>query len=216
MKLLALALLFVLFAQSPPADLSNYTPVMTWHTPKAKPWQGSGLSNSGKCSDAPAGGAGWSGSLVWPVDSRYVRDSRLFANGNTHYAIDIDTPVGSNVYAAAGGLVVWSGFYGGGLGQMIVLAHGGTWQTFYAHLHEIFVQCGAVVSGGQVIALSGGGPAPSAGFYGLSTFPALHFEVRHGGLAGDPLRWLTRNISIVPYAAPVATPEPPQRRFEPQ
>lgn len=176
---------------SPAADLTTYQPSLVWEDqPKAKPWISQDSPDHwGRCSTYPADGWGWSTPLSWPTASRYVRSTRLFGEGG-HYAIDIDTPQKSPVAAAASGLVVWSGYYGGGLGQMVVLAHGGGWQTFYGHLYSIKVSCGQYVAKGSLIGYSGGGKADFPGQFGLSTFPALHFEVRNHGRAGDPLRWL--------------------------
>jgi murein DD-endopeptidase MepM/ murein hydrolase activator NlpD len=56
--------------------------------------------------------------------------------------------------------------------------------TVYGHMDEILVTPGQVVRAGDTIALLGNG--------GQSTGPHLHFEVRLGGLDGQP-------VDPVPY-----------------
>jgi len=86
--------------------------------------------------------------------------------------VDLATKVGTPIRAALGGEVIVSKNSGwnGGYGQYIVIKHANGVQTLYAHLSENYVGVGAVVSQGQVIAVSGN--------TGLSTGPHLHFEVR--------------------------------------
>ncbi len=86
--------------------------------------------------------------------------------------IDIGTPIGTPVMAAAGGTVVVaraSGF-NGGYGKYIVLAHPNGTQTVYGHLSQVNVSVGDGVGQGDVIGLSGN--------TGRSTGAHLHFEVR--------------------------------------
>jgi murein DD-endopeptidase MepM/ murein hydrolase activator NlpD len=65
---------------------------------------------------------------------------------------------------------------------MIEIDHDGAIDTRYAHLSRILVRPGARVEQGQPVALMGS--------TGRSTGSHLHFEVRVGGHAVDPLRYL--------------------------
>ena len=154
------------------------TPLDGGLTPKTVPWRTNYELDTGFCDLTD--GAGWSGSLSWPVGSREVNDGRGF--GPNHRGIDINVAVGTPVYAMESGVVVWAGFNVYGFGNLVVLAHGNTYQTYYGHLSEVFVGCGQTVSRGGLVGTSGQ--------TGLSTWPALHIEVRYGGLAYDPMRWL--------------------------
>jgi murein DD-endopeptidase MepM/ murein hydrolase activator NlpD len=147
-------------------------------TPKTVPWRSRYELDTGYC-DLTDGG-GWTGSLSWPVASRSINDGRGFGSG--HRGIDINTDNGTPVAAMESGVVVWAGFNVYGFGNLVVLAHGNTYQTYYAHLTEVYVGCGQSVARGSIIGTSGQ--------TGLSTWPALHIEVRYGGLAYDPMRWL--------------------------
>ncbi len=146
--------------------------------PKMTPWIGTTDLDTGFCNYVT--GAGWASPINWPVDSRALHPGREF--GGAHGGVDIDSPIGSPVYAAAGGVVVWAGNSVYGAGNLVVLEHGGTFQTYYAHLSEVYVSCGQAVGPGSVIG--------AVGQTGQSTFPHLHFEVRYAGFAYDPMLYL--------------------------
>lgn len=95
-----------------------------------------------------------------------------------HTGIDWAAPVGTPVIAAGGGQVVSAG-YEGPYGNRVLIDHGGGWHSLYAHLSRISVQEGACVATGAQIG--------AVGNTGLTTGPALHFEVRQGDSAVDPL-----------------------------
>ncbi len=112
-----------------------------------------------------------------------------------HAGIDFGAAVGSQVRAAADGVVESSG-EAHGYGQRVVLKHGG-FQTTYNHLSEIRVDNGGRVRQGEIIALSGNS--------GLSTGPHLHFEYRIDGEPVDPMPHMGREIQ---GRAPVASASP--------
>jgi LysM repeat protein len=87
-------------------------------------------------------------------------------------AIDIGTPVGTTLYAAAAGQVIIakSSGWNGGYGKYIVISHGNGTQTLYGHLSQVNVNVGDTVYQGQIIG--------NTGNTGDSTGPHLHFEVR--------------------------------------
>ncbi len=86
--------------------------------------------------------------------------------------IDIGTPIGTPILAAASGeiIVARPAGWNGGYGKYIVISHYNGTQTVYGHLSQLFVSDGEQVVQGQVIGLSGN--------TGNSTGPHLHFEVR--------------------------------------
>ncbi|HEX6387076.1 MAG TPA: peptidoglycan DD-metalloendopeptidase family protein, partial [Anaerolineae bacterium] len=148
--------------------------------PPNNPWIGTiSEFDTGYCGDI-VDGHGWTGSLSWPVNSRSIGDDRHFRPGHT--GIDIDVDVGTPVYAAEAGVVIWNGFSKWGGGIMVTLAHGDTWQSYYAHMSSVATQCGARVARGDLIGYSGQS--------GMASWPHLHFEVRHGGFSYDPATWL--------------------------
>ncbi|KNB51569.1 peptidoglycan DD-metalloendopeptidase family protein [Streptomyces caatingaensis] len=98
---------------------------------------------------------------------------------SVHTGIDFPVSYGTPVMAATDGTVRTQ--YNVAYGNMaIVTAPDGT-ETWYCHLSSTRVRSGQVKAG-DVIAYSGNS--------GNSTGPHLHFEVRPGGSAVDPLPWL--------------------------
>ena len=87
-------------------------------------------------------------------------------------AVDLGTPRGTRVMAAADGVVIVArpSGYNGGYGEYIAIDHPNGTQTVYGHLSKLYVTPGEEVTQGQVIALSGN--------TGDSTGPHLHFEIR--------------------------------------
>lgn len=158
----------------------SVTPAAGALRPPTDPWIGTiSEFDTGYCGEV-VDGYGWSGSLGWPVNSRSIDEDRHFRPGHT--GIDINVEIGAPVYAAATGVVIWSGFSKWGGGMMVVLAHGNSWQSYYAHLSSVTTQCGATVASGDLIGFSGQS--------GMASWPHLHFEVRFGGFSYDPVELL--------------------------
>ena len=70
----------------------------------------------------------------------------------------------------------------------LLFDHGEAWQTLYAHLSKIGVKAGERVLEGSVIGLSGGIKGEESS--GNSEGPHLHYEIRTGGIARDPMPWM--------------------------
>lgn len=119
--------------------------------------------------------------LVWPLlgllgDGFGPRGDRF------HAGLDLIAPAGTAVLAAAPGRVTCAGPRPGGWGNLVTLAHGHGVRTMYAHLSTVAVKVGQWVAGGTVLG--------HVGATGDATGPHLHFEVRVGGAAVDPLHAL--------------------------
>ncbi len=99
-----------------------------------------------------------------------------------HRAVDIGASVGTAIRASDGGFASFVGWTDIGYGYLIVLDHQNGYQTFYAHLSDIYVREGEVVDKNQVIA--------AMGSTGNSTGPHLHFEIRYNGYPNNPLIYL--------------------------
>lgn len=99
--------------------------------------------------------------------------SRLSQGLHDGTAVDMATPIGTKILAAASGVVTLvrdTNKWNGGYGYYLKIKHDNGTETLYAHLSRIDVEVGDEVEQGQVIALSGN--------TGRSTGPHLHFEVR--------------------------------------
>jgi murein DD-endopeptidase MepM/ murein hydrolase activator NlpD len=116
-----------------------------------------------------------------------------------HTGLDFPTPVGTPIYAAAGGIVVTQEFHYQ-YGNMIEIDHGNNLISRYAHTSKVFVKKGDLIKRGQKIA--------EVGTTGRSTGPHLHFEVLVQGVPQDPQKFLNagRNVpaAVVAQTSPVA------------
>src|SRR5690625_1106817 len=94
------------------------------------------------------------GTLSWPVPGYSLGSPygyRTFNGGSFHYGIDIPAPEGTNVYAAASGVVTRSNF-SSSYGHVIYVYHPELdLTTVYAHLDKRLVSLGTNVSKGQDI-----------------------------------------------------------------
>jgi len=110
------------------------------------------------------------------------RVSTMAGMSSNHRGVDWGTPVGTSVVASCGGTVTQAGWLGT-YGYCVFISHPDGKETRYAHLSKVLVSKGQYVSQGQKIALSGN--------TGASTGPHLHFEIRIGGTAVNPLKYLS-------------------------
>jgi peptidoglycan hydrolase-like protein with peptidoglycan-binding domain len=116
--------------------------------------------------------------LVAPI--RAPIGDRFGPRGNTfHPGIDYPAPSGTSVRAAGRGTVVFAGWDSGGYGKLVVVAHPRGVRSMYAHLSRIAVNAGQSVIAGSLVG--------AVGATGFATGPHLHFELRLGGAAIDPL-----------------------------
>lgn len=114
---------------------------------------------------------GGTGTLQRPVRSGVITATMYYSSGRYHGALDYGVPVGTEVYAAAEGVVFAANWSNGGLGNYVCIQHSGGMRTLYGHGNgKFYVKLGDVVKKGQLIMLSGN--------TGNSSGPHLHFEVR--------------------------------------
>lgn len=136
-------------------------------------------------SSAPKGGVK---TLAWPVKGTVTMQygSRVHPTFKTkifNSGIDIRAAAGTPVKAAAPGEVLYQGWLRG-LGQVVIIDHGGELTTVYAHLSATSVREGSDVKTGTVIGRTGN--------TGTDAEFGLHFEVRKNGAAQNPMNYLRR------------------------
>lgn len=101
--------------------------------------------------------------------------------GRPHQGVDLQADRGDAVLAAASGVVVEAGV-ASGYGNLVVIRHGSSYTTHYAHLDRIRVREGDTVRRGDRIG--------TAGDTGVATGVHLHFEIRRDGEPVDPTRYI--------------------------
>ncbi len=133
-----------------------------------------------------AGLAELQGILPWPIAGSVV--AQFGTHVHPRYGtrvrrkgIQISAAEGTPVAAVAGGQVVYVGWLEG-YGNTVVVDHGQSYFTLYAHASQVLVSAGDRVAAGQAIARAGS----TDSLYGSG----LHFEIREGKDARDPARWL--------------------------
>ncbi len=122
--------------------------------------------------------SGWlSSNFGWRIDP-FTR-KRAF-----HEGVDWVAKPGSDILAAAGGVVIYSRKHPQ-YGNMIEIDHGNGYVTRYAHAEELAATVGEVVLRGQKVA--------TVGSTGRSTGPHLHFEVLKNGKPQNPRKFFKRS-----------------------
>jgi len=119
--------------------------------------------------------------LAWPLTVPVLGDRFGPRGDRWHTGIDLPAALGTAVYSARAGEVVWAGWRDG-YGLLATVAHGHGERSMYAHLSRLDVRVGVWIGQGVRVGL--------VGATGDATGPHLHFEVRVRGAAVDPLRAL--------------------------
>ena len=122
--------------------------------------------------------------FAWPVRGRVISRFGVKRGGQHNDGINIATSPGAPVKAAENGVVAYVGNELPGFGNLLLIRHAGGYTTAYAHSAEILVRRGQRVARGQVVA--------RAGSTGRVDRPQLHFEIRKGRKAVNPLSLLSR------------------------
>jgi septal ring factor EnvC (AmiA/AmiB activator) len=126
------------------------------------------------------------GRLAWPVTGKVARPfgkqtNPRFGTSTFNSGIDISAAFGTPIRAVAKGRVEYVNWLEG-YGKCAIINQGGGYYTLYAHASEILVSVGTDVDPGDLIG--------RVGDTGSTMGTALHFEIRRGKEALDPLDWL--------------------------
>ena len=124
---------------------------------------------------------------ILPVEGGYVsseygfRKSPVHLHGDTpqfHNGVDIAAQIGSPVVATAKGCIIHKGFEEMGYGNLVVIDHGYSIKTYYAHLSSIKHSAKPCVERGDVVGF--------VGQTGRVTGAHLHYEIRILGTPVNP------------------------------
>lgn len=128
------------------------------------------------------------GNLDWPVQGEILEGfgksvHPVYGTTVINNGIDIRAARGTPVRSVESGTVQFVDWYGA-YGKTVILDHDGGHYSIYSHLEEIGVKRGQKVRRGAVVG--------SVGDTGSLDGPKLHFEIRKGGKAVDPISWLRK------------------------
>lgn len=140
---------------------------------------------------------------IRPDRSLYLVEAGRLVRGYQppHMGFDVSAPIGTPVYAAKQGTVVYAG-RAPGYGIAVGISHGARESTWYAHLNQTIVRAGLQVYGGQVIGEVGRtseGDEATTTDWGRQMGAHLHFEVHpteepnwraQNAARLDPARWV--------------------------
>lgn len=122
------------------------------------------------------------GRFRWPIKGKLTSAFGM-RNGRRHDGVDISAKSGTPIKAAASGRVVFSGSMRG-YGKLILVRHKDNMFTAYSHNKVNKVRKGQTVKQGQVIG--------KVGRTGRASGSHVHFEIRHGQTARNPLFFLPK------------------------
>ena len=132
----------------------------------------------------PAIKARSSSKFSWPVRGKILSNYGAKTKGLFNDGINIGAARGTTVAAAENGVVAYAGNEVKGMGNLIIIQHSDGWMTVYAHMDSLAVRRGARVGVGQKIG--------TVGQTGKVDKPQLHFEVRRGTRAYNPIQYLKK------------------------
>ncbi len=135
---------------------------------------------------------------IQPVDSRKLRSISgfgyrmhpIYKIRKMHEGIDFAAPIGTPIYATGDGTVVAAGVERG-YGNRIMINHGYSYTTKYAHMSKFKVKRGQKVKRGDVIGYVGN--------TGASTGPHCHYEVYKSGKPINPINFFFNDLSPSEY-----------------
>ncbi|MBT5575491.1 MAG: peptidoglycan DD-metalloendopeptidase family protein [Alphaproteobacteria bacterium] len=114
----------------------------------------------------------------WPLSGEVINQFGLAERGVHNDGVDIVADLGTEVHTTAPGTVAYIGEGLKSFGTLILVKHEGGFISAYAHLSQILVQEGDVLSSGQAIG--------RVGQSGRVDTPTLHFEIRQNRTPVDP------------------------------
>ena len=123
-----------------------------------------------------------------------------------HEGIDFTAAVGTPIYATGDGVVSEAEYNSGGYGNKIIINHGFSYETVYAHLSKIKVRVGQHIKRGEIIGLMGN--------TGKSTAPHLHYEVHKAGVPMNPIYFFFNDITPAEYQAMIELSSKPSQTLD--
>ncbi|MGH1376447.1 MAG: peptidoglycan DD-metalloendopeptidase family protein [Alphaproteobacteria bacterium] len=123
-----------------------------------------------------------SSKFLRPLRGRTLSNYGAKKSGLHNDGINIAAARGTPVKAAENGVVVYTGNALKGSGNLVLVRHDNRWMTAYGHLDKITVKKGQVLKRGSVLG--------NVGTSGSVSTPQLHFEIRRGTSALNPVKYM--------------------------
>jgi murein DD-endopeptidase MepM/ murein hydrolase activator NlpD len=117
-----------------------------------------------------------------------ARNDPINALNGIHEGLDLGAPIGTPVAASGDGVVVWASWRDR-YGYLVEIDHGNGLKTRYGHLSRITVTLGSHVGRGTIVGL--------VGETGRTTGPHLHYEVRMGEQATNPMKFISAGQHVL-------------------
>ena len=122
-----------------------------------------------------------------------------------HTGVDLSAPIGTPIFATGDGIVEAADF-GRGYGKRVIIDHGYSYKTQYAHMSRIMVSRGQAVKRGDMIGLVGN--------TGTSTGPHLHYEVIKSNKYVDPINYYLNDLTPAEYDAMIEYSSRPNQNMD--
>lgn len=111
--------------------------------------------------------------------------SQIDNTGKEHGGIDIAAMINDPVYVTAPGVVTYSGWKSD-YGITVIVDHGDSYKTLYAHLNRNVVKKGDFVERGQTIGM--------VGMTGNTSGPHLHYEIKYNQKTVNPEDYFLKSL----------------------
>jgi murein DD-endopeptidase MepM/ murein hydrolase activator NlpD len=121
--------------------------------------------------------------FIWPVKGRVIAGFGTNYHNLINKGLNIQAMPGENVLATRRGRVVFYAGHFGNFGKTVIIDHGDGLRSVYSRISEALVSVGDSIEKGAIIGRVGTGPRDKNVY--------LHFEIRKGSLAQNPLFYLS-------------------------
>lgn len=120
--------------------------------------------------------------FIWPLRGRVISSFGSTYRNLINKGINIQAQGNSDILASRSGRVVFYALNFGNFGKTIIIDHGDGLRSVYARIQESFVRSGESVERGALIGRVGSSVRDKSSY--------LHFEIRKGAIAQNPLFYL--------------------------
>ena len=121
--------------------------------------------------------------FIWPVKGKIILKFGEISSGFHNDGINIESKIDKPVAASADGKIIYTGNEIPGFVNLVLIKHKDNWITAYSHLNRINYKSGYIVKKGEKIG--------TIGKTGNVNSPQLHFEIRRGKKAFNPIKYLS-------------------------